>query len=245
MDVMDGCFVPNISFGAGVIKAVHKVCDAPLDVHLMVNDPIRYAQDFAKASMAQWEDQVDSALSDLRARYENVVIAGHSMGCLLAIRAALADPCGLRALFLLAPPLFIDFRLRALRAPILVGLDCIPEDDEEAHWARAACSIEPNRFLPVYLGWISKENLALRRLFQAADHEQRGALAAAGRAEQPHQLSVRKFIIKIAHRNDILSPFAGAGELLGQVLQNNLHDSLYPLFLAPAHSARHGLTPML
>lgn len=114
------------------------------------------AQDFAKASMAQWEDQVDSALSDLRARYENVVIVGHSMGCLLAIRAALADPCGLRALFLLAPPLFIDFRLRALRAPIRVGLDCIPEDDEEAHWARAACSIEPNRFLPVYLGWISK-----------------------------------------------------------------------------------------
>ena len=43
MDVMDGCFVPNISFGAGVIKAVHKVCDAPL------NDPIRYAQDFAEA----------------------------------------------------------------------------------------------------------------------------------------------------------------------------------------------------
>ena len=49
MDVMDGCFVPNISFGAGVIKAVHKVCDAPLDVHLMVNDPIRYAQDFVEA----------------------------------------------------------------------------------------------------------------------------------------------------------------------------------------------------
>ena len=92
---------------------------------------------------------------------------------------------------------------------------------------------------------LPKENLSLRRLFQAADHEQRGALAAAGRAEQPHQLSVRKFIIKIAHRNDILSPFAGAGELLGQVLQNNLHDSLYPLFLAPAHSAQHGLTPML
>ena len=48
-DVMDGHFVPNISFGAGVIKAVHKICDAPLDVHLMVNDPIRYAQDFVEA----------------------------------------------------------------------------------------------------------------------------------------------------------------------------------------------------
>ena len=49
MDVMDGCFVPNISFGAGVIKAVHKVCDAPLDVHLMVNDPASQIKFFAEA----------------------------------------------------------------------------------------------------------------------------------------------------------------------------------------------------
>ena len=49
MDVMDGCFVPNISFGAGVITAVHKACSAPLDVHLMVNDPVRYVQDFVDA----------------------------------------------------------------------------------------------------------------------------------------------------------------------------------------------------
>lgn len=49
MDVMDGNFVPNISFGAGVISAVHKVCDTPLDVHLMVNDPVRYIKDYADA----------------------------------------------------------------------------------------------------------------------------------------------------------------------------------------------------
>lgn len=49
MDVMDGNFVPNISFGAGVIKAVHKVCTTPLDVHLMVNDPVRYIKDFVDA----------------------------------------------------------------------------------------------------------------------------------------------------------------------------------------------------
>ena len=36
MDVMDGRFVPNISFGADVIRAVHAVCSLPLDVHLMV-----------------------------------------------------------------------------------------------------------------------------------------------------------------------------------------------------------------
>lgn len=49
MDVMDGNFVPNISFGAGVIQAVHAVCDAPLDVHLMVDDPVRYIKDYVDA----------------------------------------------------------------------------------------------------------------------------------------------------------------------------------------------------
>ena len=49
MDVMDGRFVPNISFGADVIAAVHKVCSLPLDVHLMVEDPDRYAEVFVRA----------------------------------------------------------------------------------------------------------------------------------------------------------------------------------------------------
>ena len=49
MDVMDGKFVPNISFGAGVIAAVHAQCALPLDVHLMVDDPARYAGDFVKS----------------------------------------------------------------------------------------------------------------------------------------------------------------------------------------------------
>ena len=49
MDVMDGRFVPNISFGADVIAAVHKVCNLPLDVHLMVEDPDRYAEVFVRA----------------------------------------------------------------------------------------------------------------------------------------------------------------------------------------------------
>ncbi len=41
-DVMDGVFVPNISFGFPVIKAVSKLTDKPLDVHLMIVDPGRY-----------------------------------------------------------------------------------------------------------------------------------------------------------------------------------------------------------
>ncbi len=49
VDVMDGEFVPNISFGIPVTKAIHRHAQKPLDVHLMIVKPERYVADFAKA----------------------------------------------------------------------------------------------------------------------------------------------------------------------------------------------------
>ena len=49
LDVMDGKFVPNISFGQPVVRAIRSITTLPLDVHLMIEDPGRYAQDFVKA----------------------------------------------------------------------------------------------------------------------------------------------------------------------------------------------------
>lgn len=46
IDVMDGCFVPRISFGMPVMESVRKVTSLPFDVHLMVEDPIRFIGDF-------------------------------------------------------------------------------------------------------------------------------------------------------------------------------------------------------
>ncbi len=48
-DVMDGHFVPNISFGLPVIEQLKKVAEKPLDVHLMISDPDRYLERFKKA----------------------------------------------------------------------------------------------------------------------------------------------------------------------------------------------------
>ncbi len=48
-DVMDGCLVPNLSFGFPVLDAVAKVTDIPLDVHLMIVNPDKYIERFAKA----------------------------------------------------------------------------------------------------------------------------------------------------------------------------------------------------
>jgi ribulose-phosphate 3-epimerase len=49
IDVMDGVFVPNISFGFPVLEAVNKYCNKPLDVHLMIVHPEKYITRFAKA----------------------------------------------------------------------------------------------------------------------------------------------------------------------------------------------------
>jgi ribulose-phosphate 3-epimerase len=49
VDVMDGQFVPNLTFGAPLIKALGRITDLPLDVHLMVLEPERYIEPFVKA----------------------------------------------------------------------------------------------------------------------------------------------------------------------------------------------------
>jgi ribulose-phosphate 3-epimerase len=49
LDVMDGSFVPNISFGIPVVEAAKKISKKPLDVHLMIVNPERYIEDFRNA----------------------------------------------------------------------------------------------------------------------------------------------------------------------------------------------------
>ena len=49
LDVMDGMFVPNLTFGAPVIKSIRNRTKLPFDSHLMIDDPIRYIDDFVKA----------------------------------------------------------------------------------------------------------------------------------------------------------------------------------------------------
>ncbi|NPV58975.1 MAG: ribulose-phosphate 3-epimerase [Actinobacteria bacterium] len=53
LDVMDGNFVPNITFGPLVVKAVRELTETPLDVHLMIAHPAEFVEDFARAG-ADW-----------------------------------------------------------------------------------------------------------------------------------------------------------------------------------------------
>lgn len=49
LDVMDGCFVPNITYGMPIVAAVRRLTDLPLDVHLMIMEPAKYAEAFRDA----------------------------------------------------------------------------------------------------------------------------------------------------------------------------------------------------
>ena len=49
VDIMDGHFVPNMSFGYAWVKSMRKITDLVLDVHLMIDTPIKYAEEFCKA----------------------------------------------------------------------------------------------------------------------------------------------------------------------------------------------------
>ncbi|MBO5097382.1 MAG: ribulose-phosphate 3-epimerase, partial [Agathobacter sp.] len=49
IDVMDGAYVPSISFGMPVIKSIRECTDRMFDVHLMIEEPIRYIDDFVEA----------------------------------------------------------------------------------------------------------------------------------------------------------------------------------------------------
>jgi ribulose-phosphate 3-epimerase len=74
VDVMDGQFVPNLTFGPILVRAMRKLTSLPLDVHLMVVDPLRFLEEFAKAGadhlIVHLEAVKDAArsLEEIRAR---------------------------------------------------------------------------------------------------------------------------------------------------------------------------------
>lgn len=83
VDVMDGHFVPNITIGAPVVKAISKASSLPLDVHLMISDPDFYLDDFIKAGshIITIHEECDSDVEKVLRR-----IRGAGVKCALSIK---------------------------------------------------------------------------------------------------------------------------------------------------------------
>jgi len=75
LDVMDGHFVPNITIGPSIVKAIRRSTPLPLDVHLMITDPLRYVPAFVAAG-ADWVSVHQEACSDLHHAVNEIRAAG-------------------------------------------------------------------------------------------------------------------------------------------------------------------------
>lgn len=82
LDIMDAHFVPNLTFGAPVIKFVRKYSDKPFDVHLMISEPLKYIDDFADAGADIITFHVESD-SDIKETIEKIKSRGIKPGLVI------------------------------------------------------------------------------------------------------------------------------------------------------------------
>ena len=93
LDVMDGTFVPNISFGFPVVEAIASRAQKPLDVHLMIVSPEKYVERFAKAGASMISFHYEAA----REKSGEVIALIHSLGVLAGI--VINPDCPVEAIF--------------------------------------------------------------------------------------------------------------------------------------------------
>ena len=135
VDVMDGLFVPNISIGIPVVQALRPVTELPLDVHLMIDRPIRYVEQFIKAG-ADWltiHIEADTQENNLAA-LDKI----RNLGCKAAISLKPKTPAEVAKLVMTVEPGFGGQKFMADMMPKLkqlrsmldeVNPDCVLEVD--------------------------------------------------------------------------------------------------------------------
>jgi ribulose-phosphate 3-epimerase len=89
LDVMDGCFVPNITYGMPIVAAARRLTDLPLDVHLMIVDPAKYVEAFRDAGADLLTIHVESN-GDARPVLEHIRKLGMGAGIALDTATPLA-----------------------------------------------------------------------------------------------------------------------------------------------------------
>ncbi len=113
-------------------------------------------RDFSKASMKQWKEQIEDIISELRARYKEIVIVAHSMGTLFAYDLATRYPQVIKSLFMLGTPLKIAVKGTAFINSFKSLFGLISEDDETGKAYDKAHSVKLNLKMWEYIGWIPR-----------------------------------------------------------------------------------------
>jgi ribulose-phosphate 3-epimerase len=152
VDVMDGHFVPNITIGPPVVRAIRRVATVPLDVHLMIEDPDRYLDDFANAGAAMMSVHVE-VLPHLHRTVHAIKALGVKAGVVLnpstpvlMIEEIAAD---------------VDYVLVMSVNPGFGGQSFIPHSESKVRAVRALLDRVGNRAAPVEIdGGVDIHNVA-------------------------------------------------------------------------------------
>jgi len=152
VDVMDGHFVPNITIGLPVVRAIKRVARVPLDVHLMIRDPDRYIEAFAQAGAAMISVHVE-LLPHLHRTLHAIKALGAKAGVVLNP----STPVG--ALEQIAAD--VDFVLVMSVNPGFEGQTFIPRSESKLKEVRVALDYAGNTAAPIEIdGGIDLHNAA-------------------------------------------------------------------------------------
>lgn len=112
--------------------------------------------DFGRSSMAAWRDHAMKTFRKLCGKYDRVVLVGHSMGTLFAIRMARERPDKVPFLFLLASPMALGLKPIMVENALRVGFNRVREDVPWQCATREACSVGTTMRLWEYLSWVPR-----------------------------------------------------------------------------------------
>lgn len=153
LDIMDGTFVPNISFGFPVVEAIAKKARKPLDVHLMIVHPEKYVERFAKAGAAYISFHYEAALEDSEAIIGQIQSLGVKAGIVIN------PDCPVEAIFPLLPK--VDFVVIMSVFAGFGGQKFIPESLDRVRAVRAQLDRLGRKDVPVEIdGGVGPANAA-------------------------------------------------------------------------------------
>ena len=153
LDIMDGSFVPNISFGFPVVEAIARAARKPLDVHLMIVNPEKYVERFAKAGASMLSFHYEAALEESGAILEQIQALGVKAGIVINPDCPVQKifPYLDKADFILLMSVFAGFG----------GQKFIPESLERIAAIRAELDRRGRKEVPIEVdGGIGPENAA-------------------------------------------------------------------------------------
>lgn len=154
LDIMDGTFVPNISFGFPVVEAVAKKALKPMDVHLMIVNPEKYVERFAKAGASMISFHYEAA----REKSPAVIDLIHSLGVKAGI--VINPDCPVESIFPYLP--MVDFVLIMSVFAGFGGQKFIPESLERIAAVKAEFERIGRPDVPIEVdGGVGPENASL------------------------------------------------------------------------------------